>query len=122
MEEMQMEENGRTVTQIENDVDTWVRHGDEAMFKGDFEKALLHYDKALESQSNSPVALHSKANALEALGKYDEALKFYDSALKCDPGDAECWFNKGVMLKKLGQKDEGKKCIDNGVYIAMGSG
>lgn len=112
---------GRTVTQTVNDVDTWIRHGDEAMFRGEFEKAVQFYEKAISADGFSSKALHSKANALEALGKYDEALKFYDSALKCDPGDAECWFNKGVVLKKLGRTNEGASCIDNGVHIAMGS-
>ncbi len=118
---MQKPENERTVMQTTNDVDIWIRHGDEAMFKGEFEKAVRHYDKALQSQSDSAKALFSKANALESLGKYEDAIKCYDNALKCDPGDAECWFNKGVTLKKLGRTKEGVTCIDNGVHIAMGS-
>ena len=122
VKKMQIPDNERTVMQTINDVTTWVRHGDEAMYKGDFDKALQYYDKALQFQADSVIALNSKANALEALGKYDEAIKFYDIALKCDPGDAECWFNKGVTLKKLGRDGEGVKCIDTGVNIAMGSG
>lgn len=92
------------------------------MFRGEFEKALQHYDIAIEHRQDSAKAWHSKANALEALGNYEEALKCYDTALKCDPGDAECWFNKGINLKKLGRTKDSAACIGNGVHIAMGLG
>jgi tetratricopeptide (TPR) repeat protein len=115
-------ENQKTIVRVSNDAEIWIRHGDEMMFKGEYAKALTFYDKALAVQSDSAKALHSKANALEALGKYEDALRCYDSALRCDPGDAECWFNKGVTLKKIGRETEGIGCIENGVHIAMGSG
>lgn len=119
---MQTTENNRTVLQISKEEETYIRYGDEAMFKGEFDKAVQHYEKALEYQPDSARAWHAKANALETLGKYEEALKCYDEALKCDEGDAECWFNKGIALKKLGRNKDGAACIDNGVHIAMGSG
>lgn len=119
---MQTTENDRTIVQISQDEETYIRYGDEAMFKGEFEKAVHYYEKALESQPESAKAWHAKANALETLGKYEEALSCYDTALKCDEGDAECWFNKGITLKKLGRLKDGAACIDTGVHIAMGSG
>lgn len=119
---MQKTEGNRTIIQTSHDAETWIRYGDEMMFKGDYEKAVQHYDKALEFESDYGRIWHNKANALDALGKYDEALACYDQALKCDEGDAECWFNKGVTLKKLGRNKDGGACIENGIYIATGSG
>src|SRR5512136_2164243 len=119
---MKRTENNRTIIQTSHDEETHIRYGDEAMFTGEFEKAVQHYDKAIEFQPDSARAWHAKANALETLGKYEEALRCYDTALKCDEGDAECWFNKGITLKKLGRPKDGAACIENGVQIAMGSG
>ncbi|MDD4136839.1 MAG: tetratricopeptide repeat protein, partial [Methanoregula sp.] len=100
---MKTTENNRTIVQISKDEETWIRYGDEKMFRGEFEKAVQNYEKAIEYQPNSARAWHAKANALETLEKYEEALKCYDTALKCDEGDAECWFNKGITLKKMGR-------------------
>jgi tetratricopeptide (TPR) repeat protein len=119
---MNATENNRTVIRPSHDEETWIRYGDENMFRGEFEKAVQDYDKAIAFQTDSSKAWHSKANALEALGKYEEAIACYDTALKCDAGDAECWFNKGIALKKIGRTRDGAACIDNGVNIAMGSG
>ena len=122
VENMHKTEDNRTIVQHSHDEETHIRYGDEMMFRGEFEKAVQHYSKAIEYQPDSVKAWHAKANALETLGKYEEALKCYDMALKCDEGDAECWFNKGITLKKLGRNKDGAACIDNGVHIAMGSG
>ncbi len=119
---MQTTENNRIILRPSHDEETWIRYGDENMFRGEFEKAVENYEKAIEFQADSTRAWHSKANALEALGKYEEAVKSYDTALKLDDGNAECWFNKGIVLKKLGRNKDGAACIDNGVNIAMGSG
>lgn len=113
--------SNRNIVRTSHDEETWIRHGDEMMFRGEFEKALHHYDKAIGYHEDSAKAWHAKANALESLGKYEEALACYDTALKCDEGDAECWFNKGITLKKIGRNKDGAACIDNGVHIAMGS-
>ncbi len=112
----------KTVTQISYDEETYLRYGDEMMFRGQFDKAVQQYDLAIGARADSAKAWHAKANALDALGKYEDALRCYDAALKCDEGDAECWFNKGVTLKKLGRTKDGAACIENGVHIAMGSG
>ncbi len=113
-------ENNRIVTQISGDEETCIRYGDEMMFRGEFEKALQHYTRAIEYQQDSAKAWHAKANALDAIGNHEEALTCYDTALRWDPCDAECWFNKGVNLKKLGRTTDGAACIDTGVHIAMG--
>ena len=110
----------QTISRVSLDEETYLRYGDEMMFRGQFDEAVQQYEKALEIQADSAKAWHSKANALEALGKYEDALTCYDEALKCDEGDAECWFNKGVTLKKLGRNKDGAACIDTGVHIAMG--
>jgi tetratricopeptide (TPR) repeat protein len=119
---MQKTEGNRTIIQVSHDAETWIRHGDEMMFKGDYAGAVQQYDKALESEPEYNRVWHNKANALEALGKYEEALACYNQALKCDENDAECWFNKGITLKKLGRTKDGGACIETGVHIAMGSG
>lgn len=113
-------ENTRIETRISHDEETYLRYGDEMMFRGEPEKAVQHYNKAIETRSDSAKAWQSKANALEALGKLEESLSCYDTALKCDAGDAECWFNKGVTLKKLGRNRDGAACMDTGIHIAMG--
>jgi tetratricopeptide (TPR) repeat protein len=105
-----------------NDEEIWIQHGDEMMHKGDLSKAMEYYDHALEGSSNHTLARawHSKANALDSMGKHEDAIRCYDNSLKCDDQNAECWFNKGLTLKKMGKEDEGLACINLGVQIAMG--
>jgi len=121
---MKTVENGKfgVTSRSTTDADVWVKHGNEMMAKGQIDKALGFYDRALESSSKhtQTQAWYSKANALDALGKYNDAIQCYDSALECDPNDAECWFNKGLTYKKMGRLDEGAVCINKGVKIAMG--
>jgi tetratricopeptide (TPR) repeat protein len=115
-------DDNRIVSRISRDEETYIRYGDEMMFRGEYQKALQNYDKAIAYQQDSARAWHAKANALDALGNHTEALTCYDTALKWDPRDAECWFNKGVSLKKIGRNGDGAACIDTGVHIAMGFG
>ncbi|HSQ92676.1 MAG TPA: tetratricopeptide repeat protein, partial [Methanoregula sp.] len=91
---MQTIADNRIMTQTSHDEETWIRYGNEMMYKGEFEKAVQNYDRAIEYHADSARAWHSKANALEALGRYEEAVRCYDTALTYDGGDAECWFNK----------------------------
>jgi tetratricopeptide (TPR) repeat protein len=118
---MKATENTRIIVQVSPDEATWIRYGDEKMFRGEFEKAVQDYEKAIGFRTTSSRAWQAKANALEALENYNEALKCYDKALECDEGDAECWFYKGTTLKKVGRPKDGAACIDTGIHIAMGS-
>lgn len=113
-------ENTRIVSRISHDEETYLRYGNEMMFRGEVEQAVQQYNKAIETRSDSAKAWQFKAHALEALGRFEESLTCYDTALKCDAGDAECWFNKGVALKKLGRSKDGTACMDTGIRIAMG--
>ncbi len=119
---MNTAESTRHATENSNSAEIWIRYGDEMMHKGELPKAMEYYDQALESSSTHTLAQawHSKANALDSLGRHEEAIACYDNAIKCDPHNAECWFNKGLTLKKVGNESEGLACINKGVQIAMG--
>ena len=95
---MQTTENNRIVLQISKEEETYIRYGDEAMFKGEFEKAVQHYEKASSTSRIPQGPGMQRQTHLKPLGN-TRSLKCYDAALKCDEGDAECWFNKGIALK-----------------------
>ena len=122
VKKMNTADRTKHATESTNDAEIWIRYGDEMMHKGELPKAMEYYDQALASSSTHTLASawHSKANALDSVGRHEEAIACYDNALKCDPHNAECWFNKGLTLKKVGKEDEGLACINQGVLIAMG--
>jgi len=68
---METTDNYRIASRSTNDAEIWVKYGDEMMSKGQIGKTLEFYDRALESTSShtQAQAWHSKANALDAMGR-----------------------------------------------------
>ncbi len=50
-----------------------------------FKEAISHYQKAINSKPNYPVALNNLAFAKQKLMEEDEALKLYEQVLRIDP-------------------------------------
>lgn len=87
--------------------------GNEAAQRGDWNKAISHFTKAIESGSlskpNLAVAYNNRGSAWDDKGHLDNALKDYTKAIEIDPSYHEAYFNrsqayekKGAMAKALG--------------------
>lgn len=79
--------------------------GDEYFTKGDFNRAVEYYNRALLNPSKFKdkilfKLLNKKATALVELERFDEALKCYDESLKVKDNDY-AYFGKGLCEFKL---------------------
>ena len=74
--------------------------------RGEHEKVLSCYDKALKIDPNSIYVLINKGTALDYLGRYTEALHYYDRALELAPENIDALVNKAVTLYNSRQRND----------------
>ena len=53
--------------------------------QGDYEAAILAYDKALDLNPNLPSAYFKRGYVKYEIGQYSEAISDYDEAIRLDP-------------------------------------
>jgi tetratricopeptide (TPR) repeat protein len=70
------------------------------------EEALACFEKALELQSDFPLAWDLRGDALGCLNRHEEALASYDQALELQPDFQIAWFDRGNALGHLGRYEE----------------
>jgi len=90
--------------------------GDLHFQRGEIDKALPHYQKALEIRSGSRIGnydflsalYHSNyGSALRRLGRGEEAIPYYEKAIELQPDLADTYLNYGGALIENGAVDEG---------------
>ena len=64
----------------------------ECMQTGDYEEALIRFDRVLERIPGDPVTLTSKGHAFKTHGQYDDAVASYQAALDSQPRHGEAWY------------------------------
>jgi tetratricopeptide (TPR) repeat protein len=74
--------------------------------KGQVDKAIAQFQKALEVHPDDAVAHNNLGNALVQKGRLDEAIAQHRKALEIDPGYAEAHYNLGNALLQKGLLDE----------------
>ena len=79
---------------------------------GEFNDALLYFEKVLEIDPNHLDALSNKGGMLLQLGRYDEALTHLDIVLEIEPNHIGALSNKGAVLIKLERYEEAIPYLD----------
>ncbi len=64
-------------------INSWYYEGNELCCSYRFDEAIKYYDKIIEINPSSKIALGYKAHALSKLKRYEEAFACYQKALKC---------------------------------------
>jgi superkiller protein 3 len=77
------------------------------MQRGETDKAVNEYEKAIQLEPGSAKVLYNLGLALFAQGKIEEAIARYSEALRMTPMDDNVHNNLGIALVKLGRTDEG---------------
>jgi tetratricopeptide (TPR) repeat protein len=85
--------NAVQVRQIAKDAQNNVGAGYNALLRGEYDTALGFYDRALQKEPTSVLALLGRGAALQKLHRLDEARDAYINALKVDPENREALTN-----------------------------
>lgn len=94
-----------------------IAEGDRLFKKGDYEGALLQYERAIKFSSRPATAWTSKGVAQKRFGDYEGALRSHNIALKLNPKNEIAWCNKGDLLFRLGKFEQALECYDNALDI-----
>ncbi len=84
---------------------------------GDFEKAILSWDNAIELEPNYPSAFYNRGNAKTDLGRNAEAILDFDKAIELDPNDAAAFGGRGTAKFELGRKAEAILDFDKAIEL-----
>lgn len=82
----------------------FIKKGNEAYNKNDYENAVKRYQQAVAKSPLNPSAQYNLGNALYRTNKVDEAIQAYDKALENTASSAKTdrsvsYYNKGVVLQ-----------------------
>ena len=91
--------------------------GSKYLQKGDYTKAIICFDKAIEGNPKYSEAYNSRGVAYDRLNKANEALKDYSKAIEFDPGYDRAYYNRGILY--LWQKEYEKAIADLDVAIKL---
>lgn len=73
--------------------------------RGDFDQAILYFNKSIEIDPNNPMAYRDRGAAYSAKGKHDLAISDWTKALEIDPNDRTAYFNRGRTFCIIKQYD-----------------
>jgi tetratricopeptide (TPR) repeat protein len=90
----------------------WTLKSDALYRMKDYQKAMVHYDTALNIEPNDSVSWCHMGNMYAFDGKDQQAMKAFDKAIKTDPENSYAWNNKGVVYQHLGMDDDALVCFD----------
>jgi len=85
--------------------------------QGNYDIAILCFDKAFELDPSFTLALYDKAVILNLQDKYDEAIYVCDKIIELDSGYGKAWNCKGYALLQQRRYDESIQALDKAIEI-----
>ena len=79
----------------------WYEKGNELLNNGDYNEAIVCYDKAIEIDPEYRDPWYNKGLALAKQSKYEESIECFDKALEIDPDFTPAREAKQIVLKML---------------------
>jgi tetratricopeptide (TPR) repeat protein len=104
------------------DAQTWLYQG-ELLFTNsggneeEIEKAIFHFNKAIELEPLNHLAWSNKGLGLKILNRLNDALMCYERAITLSPNHINSWFNKAVLLGCMNRYDEAAGCYQKVLEI-----
>ncbi len=74
--------------------------------KGDYDRAIADYTRAIQLKPNDAEAYYNRGNAYADKGDYDRAIADYERAIQLKPDLAEAYYNRGIAYKMRGEKEK----------------
>ena len=85
--------------------------------QGEFDKALQHFNIAINLDEKNPDVLNDKGVLLQKMGNFNEAVEVLLLAVKCDPQFKDALNNLGICLCSLNLYKEAKDVFQKAVDI-----
>ena len=74
--------------------------------KGQWDKAIAEYNKAIELNPEYSKAYNNRGLAYADKGQYDQAISDYTKAIELSPKLAEAYYNRGIAYRHKGHYDQ----------------
>jgi tetratricopeptide (TPR) repeat protein len=85
--------------------------------KGDYDRAIADYDRALQLNPSLANAYYSLGVAYEHKGDFDRAIGDFDQALRLTPNDADAFYGRGLAYARRGYYDSAIQDYDQALRI-----
>jgi tetratricopeptide (TPR) repeat protein len=85
---------------------SWIEKGYSYAVKGQYEKAIESFTKAIEQSPEDERAYYNRGAIYGNLGKYDEALNDFSKTLELNPKYEKAFHSRGVAHLRLGNHKE----------------
>jgi len=86
---------------------------------GDFEGALVYFEKITDIKPGDVRNVVNVAGCLRALSRFEEALHRYKEALEAAPDDILCALNTARCLECLGRDEEALQCCEKALELLV---
>lgn len=94
---------GQSTLQLQRQADELLRLGSACYYLGQYERALDHYNKAVDLAGNDPDLLINRAVVNQALGRHQPALQDLERALKLGE-NSWAYLYRGLLRERLGEE------------------
>lgn len=88
--------------------------------KGQLERAITNYQKAINRKESLASAYFGMGNALMKLGKTNDAITAFNEAIKINPNNFKVYLNLGVALHSISKFDEAISYYKQAIEISKG--
>ncbi|KAH9598893.1 hypothetical protein LSM04_003321 [Trypanosoma melophagium] len=86
-------------------------HGNEALRRGDFRKAVRWYSEGLIHEPSSSVLLSNKAAAMILLGRFENVLSDAEMAISFDSENVKAYYRKSTALCIIEERSKDATCV-----------
>lgn len=95
-----------TVQQQNRNAEFYGKRGTEFGKKGQFDKALSDFNKAIEINPRDPRSYNNRGITYNIMHQFDKAISDFNKAIEINPRNARAYSNRGVAYKNKGRYDK----------------
>lgn len=98
---------------------SFLKFGNDFAAKGDFDKALDWYKKAIQTYAYDSIYYFNLGNAFSMKGQFPIAEESYRKAVELEPDYFQAWLNLGHTIAKQGRHKEAAKTLKKAAQFSQ---